>query len=47
MVDKKIDKKEGLELKKIYNHYFDKIKEIMSSTQFIVEDIFGVEISTK
>ena len=41
MVDKKIDEKEAEELKKIYNHYLDKRKEIMNSTKFKVEDIFG------
>ena len=40
MIDKKIDEKEALELKKIYNHYLDKRKEIMNSTNFKVEDIF-------
>ena len=45
MVDKKIDEKEALELKKIYNHYIDKRKEIMNSTKFKVEDIFGDVIS--
>ena len=45
MIDKKIDEKEALELKKIYNHYLDKRKEIMDSTKFKVEDIFGVVIS--
>ena len=45
MVDKKIDEKEALELKKIYNHYLDKRKEIMDSTKFKVEDIFGDVIS--
>ena len=29
MVDKKIDGKEAVELKKSYNHYFDKRKEII------------------
>ena len=38
MVDKKIDEKEAQELKKIYNHYLDKRKEIMNNTQFKVED---------
>ena len=38
---KKIDEKEAQELKKIYNHYVDKRKEIMNSTKFRVEDIFG------
>ena len=41
LIDKKIDEKESLELKKIYNHYLDKREEIMKSTQFKVEDIFG------
>ena len=45
MIDKKIDEKEALELKKIYNHYIDKRKEIMNSTKFKVEDIFGDIIS--
>ena len=44
-VDKKIDEKEALELKKKYNHYVDKRKEIMDSTKFKVEDIFGDVIS--
>ena len=41
MIDKKIDEKEAQELKKIYNHYLDKRKEIMKNTQFRVEDVFG------
>ena len=45
MVDKKIDEKEAEELKKIYNHYIDKRKEIMTNTQFKVEDVFGDVIS--
>ena len=45
MIDKKIDEKEALELKKIYNHYIDKRKEIMDSTKFKVEDLFGDVIS--
>ena len=45
MIDKKIDAKEALELKKIYKHYVDKRKEIMDSTKFKVEDIFGDVIS--
>ena len=45
MIDKKLDEKEGLELKKIYNHYIDKRKEIMNSTKYKVEDIFGDVIS--
>ena len=45
MIDKKIDEKEALELKKIYNHYIDKRKEIMNSTKFKVEDIFGDIVS--
>ena len=45
MIDKKIDEKEALELKKIYNHNLDKRKQIMDSTKFKVEDIFGDVIS--
>ena len=45
IVDKKIDGKEAQELKKIYNHYLDKRKEIMKKTQFKVEDVFGDVIS--
>ena len=45
MIDKKIDEKEAQELKKIYNHYIDKRKEIMNSTKFRVEDIFGDIVS--
>ena len=45
LIDKKIDEKEALELKKIYNHYVDKRKENMDSTKFKVEDIFGDVIS--
>ena len=41
MVDKKIDEKEALELKKIYNLYIDKRSKIMKNTQFKVEDVFG------
>ena len=45
MVDKKIDEKEAQELKKNYNHYLDRRKEIMKKTQFKVEDVFGDLIS--
>ena len=45
MIDKKIDEKEALELKKIYYHYLDKRKQIMDSTKFKEEDIFGDVIS--
>ena len=45
MIDKKIDEKETLELKKIYNHYTDKRKENMNSTKFKVEDVLGDVIS--
>ena len=45
MVDKKIDEKEALELKKFYNHYLDKRKKIMNSTKFKVEDKIGDVIS--
>ena len=45
MIVKKIDEKEALELKKIYNHYVIKRIEIMNSTKFKVEDLFGDVIS--
>ena len=45
MVDKKIDEKEAMELKKLYNHYTDKRSEIMKNTQVKVEDLFGDVIS--
>ena len=45
MIEKKIDEKEALELKRIYNHYLDKRTEFMNSTKFKVEDIFGEVIS--
>ena len=45
MVDKKIDQKEADQLKQIYNHYVSKKSEIMNSTKFKVEDIFGDVIS--
>ena len=38
---KKIDKKGPLELKKIYNHYHENREEIMESTDFKVEGVFG------
>ena len=41
MIDKKIDGREAEELKKIYNHYFDKRSEIMKNTNIKVEDVFG------
>ena len=41
MIDKKTDEKEAQEMKKNYNHYLDKRKEIMKNTQFKVEDFFG------
>ena len=46
MLDKKFDKKEDKELKKIYNHYPDKIEEIMEKTEFKIEKIFGDVFST-
>ena len=45
MVDKKIDEKEAEQLKQIYNHYIDKRKEILKSTQLKVEDVFTAVIS--
>ena len=41
MVDKKIDEKEAQELKKFYNLYLDKRKEIMKNTSFKFEGVFG------
>ena len=41
MKDKKLDPVELDELKKIYNHYLDKRKEIMKNTKFDVKDVFG------
>ena len=41
MIDKKIDEKEGEELKQIYNHYLEKRKDMMKSTKFSVEEVFG------
>ena len=46
MIDKKTDEEEAQELKKIYNDYLDKRKEIMNATKFRVEDIFG-DVSSK
>ena len=40
MIHEKIDEKEVLELKKIYNQNIDKRKENMDSAKFKVEDIF-------
>ena len=45
MVIKKIDEKEVQDLKKIYNHYLDKKKDIMNGTKFKVEVIFSDVIS--
>ena len=44
-IDKKIDQKEAEELRQIYNHYVDKRRELMNSTKFKVEYIFGDVIS--
>ena len=45
MIDKKVDEKEALELKKTYNHYIDKRKKNLDSTKFKVDDKFGDVIS--
>ena len=42
---KRIDEKEAFELKKVFNHYIDKRKEIMKITSFIVGDVFTDVIS--
>ena len=41
MIDKKIDEKESEDIKKIYSHYVDEIKEILKKSQFTVEVTFG------
>ena len=41
MVDKKIDEKEALESKKIFNHHLDKKSNIVKSIRFRVHDNFG------
>ena len=41
MVDKKIDEKKSEEIKKIFYHFIGKREELMDSTKFKVEDIFG------
>ena len=46
MIDKRIDQKEAEHLRIIYNRYVDKRKEIMNSTKFKIEDIFGNITST-
>ena len=45
MIHEKIDEKEALELKNIYNHYLDKRKRFMDSTKFKMENNFGDVIS--
>ena len=41
MIDKKIDEKQAVEIKKIYNHYIDKRKTFMKNALFKIEDTFG------
>ena len=43
MIDEKIDEKEALGLKKFYNHYFDKRKDITNSTEFRIEIFVDVK----
>ena len=45
MIDKKLDEKEVIERNKIYNHYLDKRKEVLKTTQIKVEDNFDDIIS--
>ena len=40
MIDKNINQKEAVDLKIIYNHYFDKRSDIMKNKQFKVGDTF-------
>ena len=42
MIDKRFDENEFEELKKIYNHYLDKRKDIMKSTEISWQEVFGV-----
>ena len=42
MIDRKIDGKEALEMKRFYNPYLDKRTEIMKETQFKAEDVFAI-----
>ena len=44
-IDRKTDEKEPEELKRIYNKYIDKRKEIMKNTSFKVDDVFGDAMS--
>ena len=44
MVDEKWNEAKALELKKIYNQYLDKRKEIKKNTSFKVEDVFDDKI---
>ena len=41
VLDKKIEEKETLELKKINTHYLDDRADKTKNTQFKVEDVFG------
>ena len=41
MLDKKIDEKEALELKKFHTVYLHKRKKNMAGIRFEIEDIFG------
>ena len=45
MIVEKTDQNETEQLEQIYNHYIDKKNEIMNSTKFKVEDVFGDAIS--
>ena len=45
MIDKNVDERDPMDLKKIYNHYLDKRKEIMKSTKTKVEGVFGYIIN--
>ena len=42
MLDEKIEEKETLVLRKVYNHFIDNRSDIMKNTQFEVEDSFSV-----
>ena len=42
MVDKRTDEKECEKFKQIYNHYLDKRKDFIKSTEISYNEIFGV-----
>ena len=45
MIDKKIDDKQGMDVRKSYNHYLDKRKELLMNTWFRIEGLFVDKIT--